>query len=976
MRTVLFSLLLLFFFAVQAAIVERVVWKAPVPIEEYRRLIKVHTGDELSVGSVRRTVRLLYATGRFEQVIVTMAPGTKEDQVILTISAQPVLLVEDIVISGNRALSDNRIKLVANLRRYAPFLELSLDRVREEIVFAYRSEGYFDAAVSIEVRRTSAATAELHISVQEGERRQITRVQVEGDIFPSEKRELENMLTFSDAFSPLTEERLRDMNDRVEEYYRNRGYLDVSVKRVTQDDGTVIMTVNRGPRYRLVFEGNVAFSDNTLREVVTRREQWHHDREETRKRLFRFYQAAGFPDVRVTLTVTEDRKENEVSTVATVEEGARRFLDGVVFSGLVEGSPREIERDLFAFVEERLADEGFPDPVLNRTLLGGGYRDTDGTRITTLRRTNRDRAVLPASRYAIPEDYTMDIARHIESLCRSQGFLEAKVERVALVREADLLYLDISLEEGPRTTLAWVGFRSGDPRLDEELESEMDIATEVPFDPAMVERTAADIEFFLRSRGYLFARVRPEQVTDGSRVRITFFVEDIFPVTAGEIVVSGNALTSESVVRSVVRIEQGSLITTQMLHDARQNLLITGAFDATEIRILDEDTPASEKDIVVSVTEAWRFRFDLGAGVATDEGVRLFGAFEYKNILGKVLTLQLSYKLAYKIPWFMSAGFRDYFLHEIASFERIDRSVNGVFIVPDLYFLPFSLGLQTELFHIHDTRSASGVPYLLDKNGLTFTLYKRFGDHFFLSLDAELSRQDEEMFHADLSGDDRFARAGRYLLSPGIEGWVDYRNSPVNSYQGWKIGLRLRNVTSLLGTETKYTLLENYLSGYLPLRYQRTVSGDYEPRDTLVWHSFLRYAALFLHTGTLTADDTLKLGGSTTVRGFGQNTIIPNDDDDGVPEGRYSIFWRNEMRVKIGDRLYVVAFFDAGNLWERIENVGKGDLFRYGAGGGLLFASPIGAVNLQAGANLFPREDAMRDYKEDLWSFHLFISSF
>ncbi len=126
----------------------------------------------------------------------------------------------------------------------------------------------------------------------------------------------------------------------------------------------------------------------------------------------------------------------------------------------------------------------------------------------------------------------------------------------------------------------------------------------------------------------------------------------------------------------------------------------------------------------------------------------------------------------------------------------------------------------------------------------------------------------------------------------------------------------------------------------------------------------------------LTADDTIKLGGSTTVRGFGQNTIIPNDDEDGIPEGRYSLLWRNEMRVKIRDRLYVVAFFDAGNLWERIENVGKGDLFRYGAGGGLLFASPIGAINLQAGANLFPRKDTVRDYKEDLWNFHLFISSF
>ncbi len=839
MRSAFFLISALFFFVSQAAVVERIEWKSAVPVEEYRRLIKMRPGDELSVSGARRTVRLLYATGRFEQVAVAVAPGSAPDRVVVAVSAQPILLVEDIVISGNRALSDNRIKLAGGLRRYAPFSELSLDRIREEIVFAYRSEGYFDAAVSVEVRRTAPATAALFVSVREGERRRVTRIAVEGEVLPSERRELENMLTLSDAFSPLTDERVREMSDRVEAYYRNRGHLDVSIKRTTQDDGAVVMTVNRGPRYRLLFQGNSAFSESTLREVVTRREQWHHDREGTTDRLLRFYQASGFPDARVSLTVTEDRQANEVLTVAVVEEGARRFLDGVVFTGLSEEDPRYIEREIFACVERLLAEEEFPDPVLNRTLLGGGYRDTDGTRVTTLARTNRDRAIIPASRYAVPEAYREEIARHLETVYRSRGFLQAKVDRVALVREGDLRYLDVSLHEGPRTTLAWVGLESGAPQRDDELAAEMDIATGVPFDPEIVARTVARLENGLRARGYLFSRVYAEQRTDGTQIRLMFVMEDLFPVVVGETVVSGNALTAESVLRSLARFERGALITTQMLHDARQNLLATGAFDAAEIRILDEDTPATEKDVVIAVTEAWRFRLDLGAGVATDEGVRLFGAFEYKNVLGKVLTLRLNYKFAYKIPWFMNAGFRDYFLHEIEPLQRIDRSVNGAFIVPDLYFLPFSLGLQMELFHVHDTRSASGVPYLLDKNGMMLSVYKRFGDHFFVSLNTELSRQDEETFHAELPEDARFERAGRYLLSPEIEGWADYRNSPVSPYRGWKIGLRVHNVTSLMGTDTKYTLLENYFSGYLPLRYQRTVSGDYEPRDTLVRNSIL-----------------------------------------------------------------------------------------------------------------------------------------
>jgi outer membrane translocation and assembly module TamA len=78
----------------------------------------------------------------------------------------------------------------------------------------------------------------------------------------------------------------------------------------------------------------------------------------------------------------------------------------------------------------------------------------------------------------------------------------------------------------------------------------------------------------------------------------------------------------------------------------------------------------------------------------------------------------------------------------------------------------------------------------------------------------------------------------------------------------------------------------------------------------------------------------------------------------------------------VQDHLYVVTFFDAGNLWEKIESIGQGDLLRYGTGGGIMYVSPIGSINLQAGVNLFPREDKVRNYKEALWSFHFFISSF
>lgn len=980
MRTAwLFLLLFLTPFLCGAATVERIDWKSDLPLDDYRRLVKIKTGAPLSQKTVRRTVRLLYATGRFEQILVSAARGGAEDGLILTVTALPLLFIDDITMRGNSALSDNRIKLAGNLRRFTPFYEASLERIRDEILFAYRSEGYADARVSIEVKKRSAAVVDLDLSIQEGERRVIKAVKLVGEALPSEKRELENELSLANAFAPLTDERVREMDDRVERYYRDRGYLDATVRHQLAEKGTVLMTINRGPRYELSISGRAAFSEATLRAIIRHIENWQHNIEAAAARLTLFYQAAGFPDVSVSTKVDRERSagREKVRIAVAIAEGARRFLDGIVFSGVAEESPDELRDRLFEYVETRLEAEEFPAISIDRTIIGGGYRDTDGTRATTMTRTNKDRAVLPETRYAVPAAYLEDIARHIEDIYAARGCLSAAVDRAAIVRDGEMLYLSVEMTEGPRSLLTWVGVDTGDTELDEELFSELDLAANIPFTPALIDDAVALLNAELRARGYLFARIRDDRTVKGTGVRVIFRAEDLFPVTAGELVVSGNAITAEPVVRSLVRFGPGEPLSTGLLHDARRDLLTTGVFDTADIALIDEESPDNIKDIVVTVSEAWRFRIDIGAGLATDEGGRLFGAFEYKNILGRVFTLRLSYKFAHKIPWFMNSAFEDYFLHDLSFFERFDRAVTGSIIVPDLYFLPFSLSFQTEVFHIHDSRSASGLPYLIDKNGMLVSFYKRFGDHYFLGINAELSRQDEEEYLKDaLSGAVTFDRATRYLFSPELEGWVDYRNSPVSPDRGFKIGLRVRNTTSLAGDDTKYTLFENYASVYLPLQYRQTASGDYVPRDTLVWHSFLKYAALLHHSGELTSDDTLKLGGSTSVRGFAQNSMIPADNDDGERQGSYYLFLRNEIRFKIRDSFYLVTFFDAGNLWEKLENIGQGELLRYGTGGGLMIASPIGSINLQAGVNLFPQKDKNLDYKEDLWSFHFFISSF
>ena len=118
------------------------------------------------------------------------------------------------------------------------------------------------------------------------------------------------------------------------------------------------------------------------------------------------------------------------------------------------------------------------------------------------------------------------------------------------------------------------------------------------------------------------------------------------------------------------------------------------------------------------------------------------------------------------------------------------------------------------------------------------------------------------------------------------------------------------------------------------------------------------------------SDDLLKLGGSTTIRGFIQDSILPADNQSFIGKGKAYAFSRNEIMFKTMEKVYLVAFLDMGNLWENLKNISKNELLRYGTGGGVMVVSPIGSLNLQLGINLSPKN------REDRLTFHIFIASF
>jgi outer membrane protein insertion porin family len=500
------------------------------------------------------------------------------------------------------------------------------------------------------------------------------------------------------------------------------------------------------------------------------------------------------------------------------------------------------------------------------------------------------------------------------------GFL-LKGGKGGLPDEIDIL---IRINEGLKTEIESVNIVGMSLVSEEEIKKVIKIKPGDPYNEVDIFDARYRIMELYSTYGFSNVAVSVERGIKGQEASITFSINENTPSLFGKTIITGNYKTRYEVVKRELQYREDMPFDYRLLSKARQRLYRSGLFTGVDMDVLDEYD--HKKDVLIRLNEGNTGAVEFGLGYGDYEGFRGFFDLSYRNLQG--MNRQVSLRF------------------ELSSLER-----RYIFQYHDPWFLDISMPFRTFLLYEDkreiniDTRETR---YRLKRYTATAGFEKRLSDIIKAELYYELSLVETFDVEPDviLSRED----TGTLLISgirPGVV--YDTRDNPFDPEKGILSGVSLKLTSPLFLSETNFIKLIFHGS-----TYKKIMRG-------IVFALSLRggIAQGFHGTDELPIVERFFLGGRTTVRGYEQDTLGPKGPD-GTPTGGNAFLMGNiEVRASLGKGIGIVAFLDGGNVWVKAEDINPGD-FKYTAGLGLRYNTPVGPIRIDYGHKLQREKDESR----------------
>ena len=899
-----------------------------------RELIQVRVGAPLSMEEVRESITHLYSLRRFQDVRVD-ASDAPAGGVAVRFTMIPVHLVEEVEFIGNLELSRGRLRDTVR-DRFGPTPPIGrADEVARTLTRVYQDEGYLSANVRTEAEELhDPDRTVLRFHIESGPRALIGRSQVEGNPLTSAAALLRRIGATSGA--PYRAPRIQQRLDEYRADLREDGYYQAtaSIRPAPAGGNTVdlLVTVNRGPAVTVRYEGDRIPQDRLDELVAIRREASIEEDllEDAEARIEDYLRQQGY--WKGDVSVRQEQGEGTLAVVFTIARGPQyRVAEPVQIRG-VQAVPLPELRALLTGLE-----------------AGEIYRDSELT----------------------------SAAEAISAFYRTRGFASVAVRPAANeldpVRPGEgVIQPVIVVTEGPRAVVAAVRITGNTAFSEDYLRSRIKSSAGAPYyQPQIVlDRDLIVLEYVNLGYASVNVEVQPTASEDGSRVELTFAVDEGPQTIVDHILIVGNRKTAPSVIRRELQLREGQPLGADARFESYRRLTQLGLFRRVRIEDLSHGG-TNRHDVVVTVEEAPRTSIGYGAGVefrerlrATGPGgeaeehleVRPRGFFDIgrRNVGGRNRSVNLYTRV--------SLGPRD---------EPDDPARDGTgfgvseYRVVATYQEPRAFGAN-DLNVTGAVEQGERSSFKFTRQGVNAELVRRLtpairvsGRYSFSTTRTFDERLDEEE-QAQID------RAFPQVRLSGFSAAIvrDSRDDVLDPERGTFLSVEGTLAARALGGQVGF--MKAYAQGFWFHRIPGAGRVIFATRGAVgLADGFERETQALDPDGNpipgeliivedLPASERFFAGGDTTIRGYAldsvgaPDTIAPN----GFPTGGNGVLILNaELRAPIWRDFGAAFFVDGGNVFRLASQFDLGEL-RGSVGFGLRYESPIGPLRADLGFKL------------------------
>jgi outer membrane protein insertion porin family len=533
------------------------------------------------------------------------------------------------------------------------------------------------------------------------------------------------------------------------------------------------------------------------------------------------------------------------------------------------------------------------------------------------------------------EKFDEDLTRIVDYY-NSKGYIDAAIIGwEPRYDETGRMFLTINVYEGNQYRIGTISLEGNTLFSKEILLRQLKFEKNEVFNREDFDNKLNGIRSMYYEEGYIYSTVSPQINPQGELVNINIFVQENNRAKVRQIYVEGNKKTKEKIIRRQLAIVPGDYFRQSLLIQSQRNIYNLGFFEPNiglDYQPINDD---GDIDLIFQLEDKESGTANMGVNYDEEDKLTGFLSLSHNNLFGQAWGLKLS--------WEFSGSKQEYDI----SFTNPYFYDTNVLVGADVY---------------HQRNDWKNYNYRVIKSGGGFRVGTKIPWVNYAKVTTGYSITQKQYSILDENDDvstslQALVDRGKILTSTAFLTLErDDRDNVFRPSEGSLVRSYTEMAGGILGGSENYIKEIVQTNWYLKLFWKFSLG--------VRWR--VGYVKAFGDTKEVPPDELFYPGGtgSDGIRGYPDNSVVPEDQDGGKAE----FITSSEITFPIsGDQIIGVMFLDAGNSYNYLSEINVQKL-KKGIGMGVRIMSPMGLLG-------FDYAYGMDRNVNNKWQFHFQFGS-